>query len=177
MLRITAATGNARKKIRSMMQQFRPSRKRRLMRVIGRKLRDEVRNRFTTQGNGTWRPLSAWTQATTGRKKALITLRDRIQMRLISEDEVQVIFDAPTDEWSIDMHHRGFTSPKVDGKRMAFQLARPSAVGRKSNMMVLNRRRASVIPARRVWLTPTETRAVVNREIELFAAQVEAADA
>lgn len=147
------------------------------MRQLGRALRDEVRRRFTTQGDGSWAPLSPWTVATTGRRKPLIGLRDRIHSRIVGDDVAEVYFDAPSDEWSIDMHDKGFISPAVEGKRMAWSLARPSAVGMRRQYISLQSRGASIIPARRVWLTAKETRDIVNAEVEAFARLVEAADA
>ena len=168
MIRIKLISGPARRKLRALHDKLRPSGRRRIMRRVGIKLRDAVRARFTTQGDGSWAPPSDWTTLKTGRRKALLPLRGRIQYRLQGDDTAQVFFDAPTDEWSIGMHDKGFTSPKVEGKNMAF-------TARTGKLIRFTKRAASVIPARRIWLTPNETRRVVNEELDRFAREMESA--
>lgn len=166
MIRVKLLSGAAKRKIRAMHDKLRPSGRRRVMRRVGIKLRDAVRNRFTTQGDGSWAPPSDWIALKTGRRKALLPLRSRIQYKLEGDDTAQVFFDAPTDEWNIQMHNDGFTSPAVEGKNMAF----PTRAGK---IIRFTKRAASVIPARRIWLTPAETRRIVNEELESFARELE----
>lgn len=174
MISVTADTRDVKRKIRALMNGLRPSGRRRVLRKIGLSLRNEVRNRFTTQGNGTWAPLSAWTRARTGRRKALIGLRDRVKVR-VENDKAEVYFDNPSEEWSIEMHNRGFKSSAVDDKRMVVPLANGASIGAKGSRIVFTQRRMSVIPARRIWLTAAETRAVLNRELDQFAQELERA--
>lgn len=166
MIRIKLLSGAAKRKIRALHDGLRPSGRRRVMRRVGIKLRDAVRNRFTTQGDGSWAPPSDWIALKTGRRKALLPLRGRIHYKLEGDDTAQVYFDAPTDEWNIGMLNDGFTSPAVDGKNMAF----PTRAG---NVIRFTKRAASVIPARRIWLTPAETRRLVNEELDRFARELE----
>lgn len=157
-----------------MLQGLRPGGRRKVLRKIAARLRDKVKLRFTTQGDGSWAPPSRWITAKTGRRKALIPLRDRIKSRLVNDNEAQVYFDAPTSEWSIEMHDRGFRSPPVVGKRMVIPLRNPAILEARGSRIVLRNRRTSVIPARRIWLTPAETRRVVSEELDAFARALEA---
>lgn len=168
MIEIRIDTANVRRKLLALYNALRPSGRRRVMRRVGIKLRDAVRNRFTTQGNGSWAPASDWITLKTGRRKALLPLRGRIQYTLVGNDGVEVFFDAPTDEWNIQMHDQGFISPPVVGKKMAFPT-------RRGKIVSFTRRAASVIPARRIWLTPTETRRIVREELDRVAREIEAA--
>lgn len=168
MITFTVADGALRRKLAAMYARFQPARRRRIMRRLGIELRDAVRARFTTQGDGTWAPPSDWIAMKTGRRKALLPLRSRIHYRLSGNDTVDVFFDAPTTDWNINMHHEGFVSPPVDDKSMAIPL-------RTGGFIRLRSRGASVIPARRIWLTPAQTRRIVAAEMERFARELEAA--
>lgn len=176
MIRINV-TGRAEaaRKVKAMIQGLRPSGRRRLLRRIGAVLRDAVRRRFTTQGDGDWAPLSDWTKAREGRRKALITLRQRIHSRVTDDNTVEVFFDPPTSEWNIGMHNRGFRSRAVENERMVIPLKSPALLGARGNRIILKSRRMSIIPARRIWLTPAETRRHVENELVAFAREIESA--
>lgn len=168
MITFTVADAALRRKLAAMYERFQPSRRRRIMRRLGIELRDAVRNRFTTQGDGTWAPPSDWIAMKTGRRKALLPLRSRIHYRLQGNDTAEVFFDAPSRDWNIQMHHDGFVSPAVEDKAMAVPL-------RVGGFIRFRSRGASVIPARRIWLTPAQTRRIVAAEMERFARELEAA--
>ena len=174
MIRINV-TGRAEagRKIRAMIQHLRPGGRRRMLRRIGRVLRDAVRRRFTTQGDGAWPSLSHWTRAKTSRRKALLPLRGRIHYRLVGDNQIEVFFDPPSTEWNIQMHHRGFRSRAVDNKRMVIPLKSPAILGVSGSRLIIKNRRTSVIPARRVWLTPEETRRTIEDELLAFAREIE----
>lgn len=145
------------------------------MTSIGRSLRDAVRLRFTTQGHGTWAPLSSWTKARTGRRKALLPLRERIEFRVLGSTGAEVFFNPPAPGASIEGHHRGFVSPPVENKKMSVSLRAPQILGRSGSYIAFTNRRASLIPVRRVWLTQAETRVVVEAELDDFARRLERA--
>lgn len=174
MIRINV-TGRAEaaRKVRAMIQQLRPGGRRRLLRRIGAALRDAVRRRFTTQGDGSWPGLSEWTKARTGRRKALIGLRHRIHSRVTDDNTVEVFFDPPTNDWNIGMHNRGFRSRAVENERMVIPLRAPAIIGASGSRLIIKSRRMSIIPARRIWLSPAETRRIVELELEQFAREVE----
>jgi len=174
MISITADARGVKRKVNALMRGLRPSGRRRVLRRIAGALRDKVRNRFSTQGDGTWAPLSDWTRARTGRRKALMPLQRRIKSR-VEGDRAEVYFDAPTDEWNIEMHNRGFKSKAVEDKRMVIPMASGGSIGVRGSRLIIKNRRMSVIPARRIWLTASETRATLNEELDAFAAELERA--
>lgn len=153
--------------------EFGPRGARSLMSRVARHFRDRVRSRITSQGNGSWAPLSNWTRARTGRRKALITLRNRIKAKWDSES-AQVYFDSPSSEWDISDHHQGFTSPAVKGKRMAWRLTNPAAIRWRGSKVSITSRKASRIPARDVWSSDAKVKREVNTILDDFATQVEA---
>lgn len=144
-----------------------------LMSRIARELRDRTRKRITSQGEGTWAPLSKWTQARTGRRKALVTLRKNVKARW-NADEAAIYFEPVSNKWDLTDHHRGFTSPAVNGKRMSWNLVRPTAIGLRQNKISIMSRKASVIPARDVWSTDRKTKIWVNTQINKYTQAVEA---
>lgn len=159
------------KRTRELKNKLTPGGQRQFLRRVGKVLRDAVRQRFITSGDGKWAPLSPWTEAKTGRRKPLMNMRHRIHYRVTGPGGVEIYFDAPSSEWSIEDHDRGNVSPAVEDRRMAFPLRRPAAIGASGEYMVFNRRRASRTPARRIWLTKHDTKIIVDREAEAFYAK------
>lgn len=174
MIEVSLETQGFKRKTRALATALGRAGRRLVLRRLGRRLRDAVRRRFTTQGNGQWAPLSTWTKATTGRNKALLGYRRHIQFRLEGEDAVTIYFDPPRPGASIGGFHKGFVSPAVpESTYMAFNAAKPRLVGRSGNPIVFTRRKASVIPARRIWLTPAETRAAMAATLDAYADELE----
>lgn len=122
-----------------------------------RHMRDYVRQTITMQGRKRpYAPLSKWTKAKTGRRKALIPLRKYIKARWDGTSG-QVYFQQRSSAWHIDMHHTGFTSPAVIGRKMVVP-------GKGGNIFaVFMSRKASVIPAREVWPEQEEVEKEVNK--------------
>lgn len=108
-----------------------------LMTRLGRRGRDYARARITSQGDGTWAPLSKWTRAKTGRRKALITERPRIKFRHVKAGVV-IYHDSPSNEWDLAKHGRGFTRPAVRGK-VVIPLKAPRILGVNKPYIVLPR--------------------------------------
>lgn len=126
---------------------------------VGRALRDDARNRITTQGEGKWKPLSKWTRAKTGRRKALITERRNI-IYSNKGTRVEVIHRSPSPNWNLNKHAAGFTRPAVR-KRVRIPLRQPSLLGVKTPFIILPRgSRATKTPARNVWGTIAQQRNV-----------------
>lgn len=124
---------------------------------VGRGLRDAARQRITTQGDGKWKPLSKWTRAKTGRRKALITERKNIVYERTTTS-VRIIHKSPSAEWSLNTHAKGFTRPAVR-KRVRIPLKQPKLLGVSKPYIILPRgSRATKTPARNVWGTVTEQR-------------------
>ncbi len=129
-----------------------------------RHMRDYVRRTITLQGRKrTYVRLSHWTRGRTNRRKALITLRPFIKARH-SSAAGEVYFLQRDNNWHIDQHHTGFTSPAVVNKRMVI----PRAGG--GILAAFMSRKASKIPAREVWPNATEVRREVTR---MFATWVD----
>lgn len=121
-------------------------------------MRDYVRATITMQGRKRkYAPLGKWQSAKTGRRKALITLRPNIKSRY-DNTKGEVYYNQTQSGWHIDMHHTGFTSPAVVGKRMVV----PSRGG--GVLAAFHNRKASKIPAREVWPTQAE----VNKEVGII---------
>lgn len=118
--------------------------------ALGRKLRDDVRRRITTQGDGSWAPLSKWTRARTGRRKALITERRRVVF-IVKPKRLDIVYLERSSEWDLTSHHRGFTTPGFRGKKAVIPLRNPSALGVKGNSITIFSAKPSKVPARPVW--------------------------
>ena len=86
--------------------------RRRLLNDLARKGRDISRGNIASQGGGTWPPLSKWTRAQTGRRKALLAQIPRITAILANAAArtAVVIFTSPGN-WTLTQHHFGFTEP------------------------------------------------------------------
>lgn len=120
---------------------------------MGRALRDDARRRITTQGDGSWAPMSKWTAARTGRKKLLISERPKITFKLIG-GRLVVGHDSGAG-WSLQDHERGFTTPPEVPATIA--LKRPKILGISTSEIHIRRAKESVTPARRVFATEAET--------------------
>lgn len=130
-----------------------PVMRRRLINKLASRARDMTRRNITTQGGGKWAKLSKWTQAQTGRRKALITLRKFVTVKKSTRSGLRasVIFRSPG-AFTLTQHHDGFTDP-AKGDVVKIVLRRPGALGlppkatSKSFVDRSNRR----VPARKVW--------------------------
>lgn len=144
----------------------------RLMRMIGAGTRDYARARITSQGDGEWAPLSKWTRAKTGRRKALITERARIKYRL-KDGGVELYHDSPSPSWSLKDHKRGFTRPAVRGK-VVIPLKVPSILGVNKPYIVLPKGSpATYTPPRAVYESDDKImRKVVRPKIRLWLAEI-----
>ena len=146
--------------------------RRKLFSRIARDLRDLTRRRITSQGGGTWKPLSKWTKARTGRRKALITLRKRIKAKW-DNDSARVFFEVSSPEWDITDHHKGYTSRRVRGKRMTVPLKNPAAIGHNKSTITFSNRKASITPARKIWLSQKQTKTFVKRNLARYTREIE----
>jgi hypothetical protein len=159
--------------------------RRQLLTRLTRAFRDATRNNISRQsGNGvSWKRLSNWTVAKTGRRKALITLRDRIKTQ-VNKNAGIVYFEQDHPRWNLTMHHKGFTSRAVKGKRMSIPIRFPAIniAGRTRNLvstndalgsrLVITKRKASVIPPRPVWPEGKEAGQLVNKGLQDYLAFV-----
>jgi phage gpG-like protein len=149
------------------------SERRRLMKMIGRKFRDHARRNITTQGGGKWKPLSKWTRARTGRRKALVTLRPRIKFRATA-DQAVLFFERRDPHWTLSDHHRGFRSPPVRGKLMKVPLRNPGLLGlRGKDHIEFTSRKESVIPARPIWPVGRQAKRIIKMELKRYRSKVE----
>lgn len=83
-----------------------PVMRRKLLNKLASRGRDMTRKNITTQGKGTWAPLSKWTRAQTGRRKALITLRPFIVAKKATTRglKASVVFRSPGG-FTLTQHH------------------------------------------------------------------------
>ncbi len=135
---------------------------------MGRALRDDARRRITTQGDGTWEPLSKWTMARTGRKKALIKERVKITFKLIGG---QLVISHDSDgAWTLRQHEQGFTTaPDVPA---TIKLKRPRLLGVTGNTIHIRQAKESVTPARRVFATEPEANRIVRPIVKKWGADI-----
>jgi len=135
------------------------------LRRVGRALRDDARLRITTQDGGTYAPLSKWTKAKTGRRKALITERKNIQFKLTA-GAIQVGHEGSAG-WELTSHEKGFTLP---GMPETFTLKRPNFLAPgpnlKGDQVTVFGKKPSKVPARRVFPTRAEANVILVREAE-----------
>lgn len=130
-----------------------PVMQKKLMNLLVSKVRDLARRNITTQGNGSWRPLSKWTVAQTGRRKALVTLRKHI-VAIKARGRgttASVVFNSPGD-FSLNQHHDGFKDPATGGV-VKIALKKPAALNlpKKTTVKAFVDRHSRDVPARRVW--------------------------
>lgn len=144
------------KKMRNALNSTRP-----VYVEIGGAIRDYIRQTISFQGRGRqWAPLSQWTKARTGRRKALITLGKYFGYDA-TDKRVHVRFYEPPDaNYGILMFHEGFVSRAVSGSRMVV----PSYRG--GVLATFNNRKPSKIPARKIWPTQKETTEIVRPIME-----------
>lgn len=126
-----------------------------LLELIGTRLVAYTRETINMQGRGkSWKPLAASTKKSTGRDKALVTLIPFIKHRVNMRVGVTIYFSKRPRDWSIDVHESGFKSRAV-----------PKGIKMKAKGLgMFSGRKASVIPARKIFPTLTETRAI-SRDI------------
>jgi len=131
-----------------------------LMNAIGRALRDDARRRITTQDGGTYAPLSKWTRAQTGRRKALITERKNISFKLVG-GVLQIGHQSPGN-WSIQQHEKGFVEQNASE---TITLRNPKALKdvRGTQFFVKNPK-ASVVPARKVFANNAEAESIARKK-------------
>lgn len=117
-----------------------------LLDEIGTGLMEYTKETITTQGRGSWAPLARTTRLVTGRRKALLPIRDQIRFRSnVSLGTATVYFSGRPSNWSIEQHESGFTSPAVKGKMM-----KAKGLGKFSS------RKESVVPPRKIFPTQEE---------------------
>jgi hypothetical protein len=133
-----------------------------LMNGIGRALRDDARRRITSQDGGTYAPLSKWTRAQTGRRKALITERNNIKFRL--QGGILQIGHEADGNWNIGMHESGFVE---DNKSETITLKNPKALKDvRGTQFFLKSPKPSVVPARKVFANKFETESIAKRKAD-----------
>ena len=123
-----------------------------LLERIAIALETHTKNRISTQGFGEWAPLAKTTRIATGRRKALTPLIPHIKHRSnTGAGTATVYFSGRPTNWSIEQHESGYTSPAVKG-----QFMKAKGLGGFSS------RKASVVPARRIFPTIGEALAIAD---------------
>lgn len=142
-----------------------------LFKVLGRVLRDDVRQRIRTQDGGKWAPLSPWTVARTAKRRPLAGQDRNIKFKVLSR-RLEVYFDAPSN-WDISKHHRGYTIP-ADGGYHSIAIKRPSALGLSPGTTRFRFRwsKSGKVPARKIWPTPNEAKRIAEPHIKPWANDV-----
>lgn len=130
-----------------------PTMQRRLMNRLASKARDMTRRNITTQGLGSWKALSKWTVAQTGRRKALVTLRKYIVAKKAKgrSTKASVVFNSPGN-FTLTQHHDGYDDPAL-GTVVKIALKKPGALGlpRKQTHKSFLDKKSRKVPARPVW--------------------------
>ena len=159
---VIVGLGDLRRATRRWKADFTPSgsRVRVLLNRVGRGLRDFSRNKITTQGDGSWEPLSKWTKARTGRKKALITLRKDITYDISGPGEVR-IYDSNPRQW-LAKHSSGYTNPPQSGPFPIGPLRKPGLLKHSGPWLWVKGAREGVVPKRNVWGTKLERSRIYN---------------
>lgn len=140
-----------------------------LMNGIGRALRDDAKRRITTQDGGTYAPLSKWTRAQTGRRKALITERKNITFKLVG-GILQIGHTSDDPRWNIGMHERGFVE---DNKSETITLRNPKALKDvRGTQFFLKSPKASVVPARKVFANKAETESIARMKADAWIKKI-----
>lgn len=136
--------------------------------ALGRKVRDDVRKRITTQGDGSWAPLSKWTRARTGRRKALITERSRVTF-IVKPNRVEIVYIERSNNWNLTKHHRGFKNSGFSGKKVTIPLRNPGALKVSGNSLTILSAKPSVVPARTVWTPAGKLRRIALPVVNAWA--------
>lgn len=153
-----------------------------LFNQLGRSLRDDAKKRITTQDGGQYAPLSKWTKARTGRRKALITERPGITF--IAKKDFVLIGHVPSKgsttgqeskSWNLGMHERGFTTPGSNRPTPVI-LKRPNYIKeprpKPGGLFIFRNTKPSVTPARQVFANPYQARAIVGRIARKWLAKI-----
>lgn len=135
---------------------------------LGRAFRDDARRRITSQGGGTWEPLSKWTMARTGRRKALVTEKKNITFKVIGNR--LLVGHESGGGWSLQDHEKGFTTPP--DVPATIKLKRPGLLGMEGNSIHITRAKPSVTPARRVFATEAEANNLVGPIVEKWVREI-----
>lgn len=136
-----------------------------IMRRTVRQIRDDIKQKLLTGGGGRWKRLSAWTTARTGRTTPLSPLAGRIKERY-KRGRAEIYFDAPSPEWSLTSHHKGFGVSATTNTFMRVpQLLGPA--------ITFRNRRAYAVPARPVWPSERAVLTILNRNVRAFIAHIE----
>lgn len=138
-----------------------------LMGRLGRAFRDDARLRITNQDGGNYAPLSKWTRARTGRRKALVTEKKNISFIVSGAKSIVVIGHTAKGDWSLNMHEKGFVTPGFSGFSTIIPLKNPSALsGVRGNRITIRGAKPSIVPARRVYATKVEATTIIRPIIE-----------
>lgn len=152
-----------------------PVMRRKLLNRLVARARDMTRKNITTQGKGSWKPLSKWTVAQTGRRKALITLRKFVGVKKATARAMRaaVVFRSPGD-FTLTQHHLGYKD-EADGGVVRLKLKRPGALGLPSKVTEKSfvDKRSRQVPARPVWPSTSATLRMVRREARKWRREVD----
>lgn len=140
----------------------------RLFRIIGPKLRQDVKNRIISQNNGSWDPVSKWIRAKKNSRKPLVGVWRYVKNKSITGvggGKLYLLFESPGD-WTLTQHHDGFVN-KPTGNRVTIPIVNPRPLGLKAGTKSFSfiDRRGSVVPARKAWPSEDEALKIIIPEI------------
>lgn len=142
---------------------------RRLVRDSGRMARDLTRRKIKA---GNFAEPSKWVKAKKGRQKALRGVAEKVVMKIVKDDQVQIESSDP--RYTLAQHQKGYTKragtggieDNVYGNYVRLPLKNPGALqGKVSNPFIFNwtkNKRPSVVPARDIL--PTDRRLAEETE-------------
>ncbi len=149
--------------------------RRRLLNDIARAGVKASRENIRTQGHGTWPPLSKWTRAQTGRRKALLAQIPRITAILANRAALTaaVIFRSPGD-WTLTQHHRGFTE-RATNKVVKIPLKNPGLIGERGiTEKYFIDSKDTVVPRRPIWPEGAQLRRLMATAINRWRVAMDA---
>lgn len=142
-----------------------------LWRQLAVPLKADVKTRLSTADGGRWAKPSRWIKAKKNARKVLTGLTSRIKSRY-TPTTLSVYFESPGD-WTLTQHHDGFTKP-AEGRHVLIPIKNPRPLGlsRGTKWFSFFHRKASVVPARKVWPSEAEAEAIIVPVASAWIAKV-----
>lgn len=148
-INVTSNAQTVKLKYRKLGNDFSPTKgnMNKLFRQIGIKARNRVKRNITEQLG--FAKVSKWTEAKTGRRKALLPVRSMITYKM-GRNKVEVGMPEQNG-WNGTKHHKGFYNPPEG--RVTLALKNPRKLKISGSWFSFNDTKGSYVPARPLWGT------------------------
>lgn len=125
-----------------------------LMTLLGRRFRDDVRNRMNSRDNGSWAPASKWTRAKKRTNRALAGQAKNVSFTA-SNNKTEVFYKGTNSKGksiNITEHHFGKTLPAT-GALVSIPIAnpRPLSLPVGTTKFYFHWNKSSIVPRRKIW--------------------------